>query len=560
MNAAAGAPFGGRSVRLTLGGDERLAQLAAAGSERAFAALYERYHSQLYRYCRSIVYNDADAQDALQSTLTGAYVALRRGQRDAPLRPWLFRIAHNESVSVLRRRHPEEQLSELFVDAAASTEEQVEQRERLALLIADLRELPERQRGALVMRELSDLSHEQIAIALRTSVGAAKQAIFEARCALLEFAEGRTMACETLQRTISDADGRALRSRRVRAHLRHCPSCAAFAAAIPARRATLRASAPLPVIIGSELLARLVGGITADTVPGAGAAVVGAAGKTTGAVLASKAVVGVAIVASTTAAASTALGPAQPSTTPGTELRATARSAPPASGPRAIRAGMRRLPQSGPGPRIASAATPHGGWAGRTSPAVGSATVPAAAHPKQLPESPDAGAHPGSERAQDPTGPPLDRGNAKPKKSPTGPPTDHGNAKPKKNATGPPADRGKAKPKKNATGPPADPGDPTPKNRPADPPATPGNAASQQPAPPTDPRNLKLKKHPTSSPANPTPKNHPADPPADPGNNPTPQQPAPPADPGDAAPKKHPTGPPAEPGSAASKHPTGASP
>jgi RNA polymerase sigma factor (sigma-70 family) len=301
VNAAAGMRFGGRPALVAVGGDERLAQLAAVGSERAFAALYERYHDQLYRYCRSIVRDDSDAQDALQSTLTGAFVALRNGRRDAPLRPWLFRIAHNESVSVLRRRRPEEQLSEMLTDSMGSAHERVEQRERFALLMADLHELPERQRGALVMRELNDLSHEQIAVALRTSVGAVKQTIFEARRALLEFAEGRTMACEDLQRTISDADGRVLRGRRVRAHLRGCPACEAFAAGISARRAALRAVAPpLPAIAASNLLARVLAGAAGEAANGAGGVVAGVAGKTAAAALASKAVAGVVIVTTAT--------------------------------------------------------------------------------------------------------------------------------------------------------------------------------------------------------------------------------------------------------------------
>src|SRR4051794_14470229 len=78
--------------RITHARDERLARLVAEGSERAFTTLYERHGQRLYRYARSIVGNDADAQDVLQSTMTSALVALRRGARDAPLRPWLFRI------------------------------------------------------------------------------------------------------------------------------------------------------------------------------------------------------------------------------------------------------------------------------------------------------------------------------------------------------------------------------------------------------------------------------------------------------------------------------------
>src|SRR5690348_9044471 len=89
------APKARSPVRHALLSDERLARLVTSGDQRAFATLYERYHQPLYRYCRSLLRHDADAQDAMQSALTNAYSALSRDGRDAPLRPWLFRIAHN---------------------------------------------------------------------------------------------------------------------------------------------------------------------------------------------------------------------------------------------------------------------------------------------------------------------------------------------------------------------------------------------------------------------------------------------------------------------------------
>ncbi len=291
---------------MALASDERLARLAGAGDERAFATLYDRYHQQLYRYCRSMLRNDADAQDALQSTMAGAFGALRRDQRDAPLKPWLFRIAHNESVSLIRRRRPEEELSAASLERLreASVEEQVEERQRLQLLLADLRELPDRQRGALVMRELSGLSHDDIGIALGTSVGTAKQTIFEARRSLAEFAEGRAMSCEDIRRSISDADGRGMRSRRIRAHLRDCSGCAAFADAITERRVQLRAIAPpLPVAAAAGLLARILGPTSSHGGTGTGAGGLGggfggaAAGKTVGGLIATKSLAGIATVA-----------------------------------------------------------------------------------------------------------------------------------------------------------------------------------------------------------------------------------------------------------------------
>jgi RNA polymerase sigma factor (sigma-70 family) len=307
MEAASTTTTDARSAGLPVGlgllGDERLARMVSSGSERAFAELFERYHQPLYRYCRSIVRDDCDAQDALQSAFTGALAALRRGQRDAPLRPWLFRIAHNESISLIRRRRGGEvELSAGVEPGVVSTEERFAERERLALLVADLQQLPDRQRGALVMRELSGLSHEEIAVALGTSVGGAKQAVFEARSALLEFAEGRAMGCEEARHAISDGDRRVLRGRRVRAHLRDCAPCAAFAAAIPARSADLKAFAlPLAPVAAAGVVGRVTGRAAAHPAAGAGGVATTAAGKIAGAGLATKALVAAAVVTGTAA-------------------------------------------------------------------------------------------------------------------------------------------------------------------------------------------------------------------------------------------------------------------
>jgi RNA polymerase sigma factor (sigma-70 family) len=287
--------------------DDRLARLVSEGNERAFGTLYGRFHQPLYRYCHSMVRHEADAQDALQSTFASALVALRRGQRDAPLRPWLFRIAHNESISLLRKRRPTGELSETLESPTLSVEAAADERQQLSQLVADLQELPERQRGALVMRELSGLSHEQLAQAFGISVGAAKQTVFEARRALAEFEEGRAMACEQIQRVISDGDRRALRGRRLRAHLRECSACSAFATAIPQRRTALLALSPaLPAATAAGLFTRVTGASSAHH--GSGSLIAGAAGKGAGgigAAVSSKALVtGVAIVAA--AAAGTA--------------------------------------------------------------------------------------------------------------------------------------------------------------------------------------------------------------------------------------------------------------
>ncbi len=285
-----------------LSSDELLARLVSRGSARAFAVLYQRHHQALYRYCRSIVHDEDDAQDALQSAMMRALAALQARERDLAVRPWLFRIAHNEAVSLLRRRGPTSSLGVEDDPRGLSMERTLEQREQLALLVADLQCLAERQRAALVMRELSGLSIREIAAALGVSQGAAKQSIFEARSALQEFREGRSMECEAVRRLISDGDGRTLRARRIRAHVRGCSPCRDFERMIGARTSDLRVLAPpLPAVASLAMLSRLLAhGGTAQT---GGVASISAAtvGKQAALSLTAKALAGVALVTAATA-------------------------------------------------------------------------------------------------------------------------------------------------------------------------------------------------------------------------------------------------------------------
>ena len=269
---------------------------AARGDDAALAAMYERHHQALYRYCRSILHHDEDARDALQSTMAKALAALRDEERDFELRPWLFRIAHNEAISRLRQRRDTVDLDAVGTLGTDSLAQTVEDRERLALLGADLRDLPERQRSALVLRELSGLSHGEIAVVLDSSARAVKQTIFEARAGLHECAEGRTMLCADVQRALSDGDGRVLRGRRVRAHVRSCRACRTFKTALAQRPADLAALAPaLPASAGAALLAHLLPGAKAGLAASAGTAA-GAGGGMAATVATKVAIVAVATV------------------------------------------------------------------------------------------------------------------------------------------------------------------------------------------------------------------------------------------------------------------------
>jgi RNA polymerase sigma factor (sigma-70 family) len=240
--------------------DDRLVRLAARGNPHAFAAIYERFHQELYRYCRSILRDSDEALDALQNTMVSALGSLPGERRRIKLRPWLFRIAHNEAISLLRRRDPSVPIEEAS-GVPFGDELDPATRDRLRILLEDLAELPERQRGALLMRELNGLGYPEIGAALGTSEGAAKEAVYAARVALQALEEGREMECDAVRRSISARDGRVLRGRRLRAHLRGCRDCRAFRNGVEARRASLAALAPpLPAAMGVSILNGVLGG------------------------------------------------------------------------------------------------------------------------------------------------------------------------------------------------------------------------------------------------------------------------------------------------------------
>ncbi len=240
--------------------DDRLVRRAASGDEPALAEIYDRYHQRLYRYCLVILGDAQDAQDALQNAMVKVLRALPGEERRIELKPWLYRIAHNESIELIRRRRETRQLDAELAAPGHGLAEQAVARQRLRQLIADLDELPERQRGALVMRELAGLDFSEIGGALGTSPEVARQTLYEARLSLRQMDEGREMTCEKVTRALSDGDGRVSRRRDLRAHLRTCAGCRRFRDEIAGRERDLAALSPLPAVAAAGILQGLLGG------------------------------------------------------------------------------------------------------------------------------------------------------------------------------------------------------------------------------------------------------------------------------------------------------------
>ena len=159
-------------------------------------------------------------------------------------------------------------------------------REDLRQVVADVRELPETQRTALLLREIDGLSYDQIAGAMDTTVPGVKSLLVRARVALAETAEGRLLSCDVVHFELREAAaGRMRLSGAARRHAKSCELCAGYQSELGVGR---RAAALLPlgpVALVRDLLAKLglgAGAGASASAAGAGAAAVGG-GAATGA-------------------------------------------------------------------------------------------------------------------------------------------------------------------------------------------------------------------------------------------------------------------------------------
>ena len=264
-----------RRRRLLRVGDDRLVARVRAGDDDAFEIIYDRYYRGLLAFCGQMLGSRQEAEDALQHSFASAYRALRGSSGDIELRPWLYTIARNRCLSALRARR-----SEVAVDAIADGAGPVEgmaahiqRRDDLRDLVAELQRLPEDQRAALVLFELGDESHEQIAAVLGVRREKVKALVFQAREALLRARTARETPCVEIREQLATLTGRVPRRSIVRTHVERCPGCAEFERDVRRQRAALAVILPLVPTAGlkASVLGFAIGGGGVVALGGAGA-------------------------------------------------------------------------------------------------------------------------------------------------------------------------------------------------------------------------------------------------------------------------------------------------
>src|ERR1700704_1750316 len=306
------------SPLLRLQSDERLVALAPRGQHAAFETLCARYQSRLLSFIRHMLGSREDAEDVLQEGFTAAFNAVLADEREINVRPWLYRIARNRSLNHLRRASAigVDSMDVHFADHGLSTGDKVFKREAFRQLIADVQQLPETQRTALLLREIDALSYEQIAHAMETTVPSVKSLLVRARISLAEAAEARKLSCSEVRLELGEvAEGLVKLGAPARRHVRSCDRCRSFKKQLKENNHALAAVLPVgPLLIFKKLLlaklgsasagsARVAGGASATVGAGAAAGAAGGASAaggifTVGAgALATKAVAGLAAAA-----------------------------------------------------------------------------------------------------------------------------------------------------------------------------------------------------------------------------------------------------------------------
>jgi RNA polymerase sigma factor (sigma-70 family) len=201
-----------------------------------------------------------EAEDAVQHTFIAAHSDLMGSDKPIRLKAWLYTIARNRCLSMLRARREQVELPEELPTAGLS--DAVVERDDLRRLLADVHDLPEDQRAALVLSELGDLSHAEIAAIVGCETVKVKALVFQARSSLMESKRARDISCQEIREELATARGGALRRGPLRRHVRACAGCAEYRDQVVAQRKMLALALPVVPTLGLKhaVLASIGGG------------------------------------------------------------------------------------------------------------------------------------------------------------------------------------------------------------------------------------------------------------------------------------------------------------
>ena len=164
---------------------------------RQFLAVVAHVRPELHRYCARMAGSASDGEDIVQDTLARAYYELSQLEALPPLRPWLFRIAHNRAIDhwryeAHRRAEPLEAAGEVADDAAREPDNMLARQQATRAALACFLELAPAQRACVILKDVLDHSIDEIAVELSLSAPAVKAALHRGRAVLQRVTDAAT--------------------------------------------------------------------------------------------------------------------------------------------------------------------------------------------------------------------------------------------------------------------------------------------------------------------------------------------------------------------------------
>jgi RNA polymerase sigma-70 factor, ECF subfamily len=164
--------------------DSELVSATISGNREAFEVIVARHRRAVYQVCYRFVNNHEDASDLAQDAFVRAWRGMKNFKGESALSTWLYRIAVNVCLNRVSAKtvpteplESTEQVADVRIEGAQQT---MIREERAAAVRKAIAELPRKQRATLILRAYHDMSHQQIADVLGSSVGAVKANFFHA--------------------------------------------------------------------------------------------------------------------------------------------------------------------------------------------------------------------------------------------------------------------------------------------------------------------------------------------------------------------------------------------
>src|SRR5687767_3841824 len=262
--------------------DHRLVAAVRRGDDRAFEALYARYHRRIHAYVMGMVKDHGRAEDVTQEVFVSALRRMRETERPITFKPWIYEIAKNACIDQFRRSRRAEEVSMdageglghadqgRLVAGDPTPDDAVDAKQQLDHLCGAFGGLSDSHHEILVLRELEGLSYREIGDRMGLSRPGVESTLFRARKRLTEEYDELISGqrCVRIQSIIASAEAQApgaRDTRRLARHIAHCQPCrrqavasgldAAVLGRKPARRRVVERAAgflPLPAFLRSR--------------------------------------------------------------------------------------------------------------------------------------------------------------------------------------------------------------------------------------------------------------------------------------------------------------------